>query len=108
MAEWVASSGKLAVHEENAPKVLTSPRHRGVRRGSKIVLSSLALSPVFFFFSLVIGAPIPMLIPLTFFLIGLSVMLYSRIFGEETPSVEDRHEASGLGTIVPYLQHQTI
>jgi hypothetical protein len=99
LAEWVASSGKLAVHEEIAPKVITSPRRRGIRRGVKVVLSSLALSPVFFFFSLVIGAPIPMLIPLTFFLIGLSVMLYSRIFGEETPYLGGRHEESGLKTM---------
>ncbi len=100
LAEWIASGGNLAVREENAPLVLTSPRRRGIRRGAKVVLSSLALTPVFFFFSVVVGAPIPMLIPLTFFLIGLSVMLYSRIFGEETPYIGSQQaEASGLGTM---------
>lgn len=100
LAEWITSGGNLAVREENASKVLTSPRRRGIRRGAKVVLSSLALAPVFFFFSLVVGAPIPMLIPLTFFLIGLSVMLYSRIFGEEIPYIGGQQtEASGLGTM---------
>ncbi len=100
LAEWIASGGNLAVRQENAPMVLTSPRRRGIRRGVKVVFSSLALTPVFFFFSLLMGAPIPMLIPLTFFLIGLSVMLYSRIFGEATPYIRGQHtEASGLRTM---------
>lgn len=63
------------------------------------MFSSLALTPVFFF-SLLVGAPIPMLIPLTFFLIGLSMMLYSRIFSEETPYIGSQQaEAAGLGTM---------
>ena len=101
LAEWIASGGNLAVREENAPMVLTSPRRRGVRRGAKVVFASLASTPVFFFFSLLAGAPIPMFIPLTFFLIGLSIMLYSRIFGEETPTYIEGQQAnvSGLGTM---------
>jgi hypothetical protein len=100
LAEWIVSGGNLTVRQENAPMVLTSPRRKGIRRGVKVVFSSLALTPVFFFFSLLIGAPIPMLIPLTFFLIGLSVMLYSRIFSEEIPYNGGQHdEASGLGTM---------
>jgi hypothetical protein len=99
LAEWIASGGNLTVREENAPVVLTSPRRRGIRRGAKVVFSSLASTPVFFFFSLLVGAAIPMLIPLTFFLIGLSMMLYSRIFAEETPYIGGQQaEASGLGT----------
>ena len=100
LAEWIASGGNLAVREENAPMVLTSPRRRGVRRGAKVVFASLASTPVFFFFSLLAGAPIPMFIPLTFFLIGLSVMLYSRIFGEETQYIGGQQaEPFGLRTM---------
>lgn len=100
LAEWIASGGNLAVRQENAPIVLTSPRRRGIRRGAKIVFFSLASTPVFFFFSLLVGAPIPMLIPLTFFLIGLSAMLYSRIFGEPTPNIRGQQaEAFGLKTM---------
>ena len=101
LAEWISSGGNLAVREENAPIVLASPKRRGVRRGAKVVFSSLASTPVFFFFSLVMGAPIPMLIPLTILLIGLSMMLYSRIFGEETQYIKGQQtETSGLGTML--------
>ena len=100
LAEWIASGGSPALREENAPMVLTTPRHRGVRRGAKVVFFSLATTPVFFFFSLLVGAPIPMLIPLTFFLIGISVMLYSRIFNEATPYIGGQQdEAFGLRTM---------
>ena len=100
LAEWIANGGNLAVGVENAPIVLTSPRRRGIRRGAKVVFASLASTPVFFFFSLLVGAPIPMLIPLTFFLTGLSVMLYSRIFCEATPHIGSKQsEAFGLGTM---------
>ena len=98
LTEWIASGGNLAVRDENAPVVLTSPRRRGVRRGAKVVFSSLASTPIFFFFSVLVGEGYPMLIPLTFFLIGLSMMLYSRIFAEETPYIGGQQaEASGLG-----------
>jgi endogenous inhibitor of DNA gyrase (YacG/DUF329 family) len=100
LAEWIAKGGNLVVREENAPILLTSPRRKGIRRGAKIVFGSLASTPVFFFFSALIGAPIPMLIPLTFFLIGISVMLYSRIFSEETPYIRSQQaQTSGLWTM---------
>lgn len=100
LAEWLAGGELVVRDEENATIISASPRRKGIRRGAKLMFLSGVLVPVFFFFSLLVDAPIPMLIPLTFFLIGLSMMLYSRIFGEETPYIRGQQtEPSGLGTM---------
>lgn len=83
LAEWLAGGELVVRDKENATMISASPRRKGIRRGAKLMFWSGVLVPVFFFFSLLIGAPIPMLIPITVFLIGLSVMLYARLFGEE-------------------------
>jgi endogenous inhibitor of DNA gyrase (YacG/DUF329 family) len=101
LAEWLAGGGELAVRdEENATMISASPRRKGIRRGVKFMFLSGVLVPVFFFFSLLIEAPIPLLIPLTVFLIGLFLMLYARLFGEETSHGKSHQsQPSSLGTM---------
>lgn len=41
------------------------------------------LAPVFFGLSIIVGNPGPLIAPLTIFLTGLSLLLYSHLFGEE-------------------------
>ncbi len=100
LAEWLAGGELVVRDEENATMILPSPRRKGIRRGAKLMFLSGVLVPVFFFFSLLIGAPIPLLVPITVFLIGLSLMLYARLFGEEM-SHGRGHETqpSTLGTM---------
>ncbi len=101
LAEWLASGGELAVrNEENATMMSASPKRKGIRRGAKLMFLSGVLMPVFFFFSLLIGAPIPLLIPITIFLIGLSLMLYARLFSEEALPVKSQQaQPSRLDTM---------
>ena len=98
LAEWLAGGATLAVPEE-APLVLASPRRKGISRGAKLMFLSGVLLPIFFGLSIAVDAPVPLLIPLTIFLAGLSLMLYSRIFGEETPPVRGQQvRPARLGT----------
>lgn len=78
LATWVASGGPT---EEQF--VSTSPRRKGIRRGAKLLFLSAVLFPLFLGFSLLIDEPVPLFVPFAIFLAGISIMLYSRIFGEE-------------------------
>lgn len=53
---------------------------------------SVVLLPVFLGLCFLVDHPTPLFIPFTVFLAGLSLMLYSRIFGEDIPPAK-----SGLG-----------
>lgn len=87
LAEWLASGGGvLALGEEEAPLPVASPRRRGISRGAKLIFISVVLVPIFFGLSILVDNPIPLMLPFTLFLAGLSIMLYSRLFGEEIPS----------------------
>ena len=81
LATWVASGGPT-----EAQFASTSPRRKGVRRGAKLLFLSAVLFPIFLGFSFLIDEPVPLFVPITVFLAGISIMLYSRIF-EEVRSV---------------------
>src|SRR5215210_6173514 len=82
LAEWIASGGVLAARTEAAPpQALASPRRKGIRRGAKLMFWSGVLLPIFFGFCFLADNPAPLLVPLTIFLAGLTMMLYARLFG---------------------------
>jgi hypothetical protein len=83
VSEWLAGGLALAVREEAAPPALMSPKRRNIRRGAKLMFISGVLLPIFFGISLMVDGPGPLIVPFTIFLAGLSLYLYSRIFGEE-------------------------
>lgn len=85
LAEWVAGGGGLTLREEEAPVKLVSPRRKGMRRGAKLLFLSVVLTPIFLALSFMIDGPVPLFFPFTIFLAGLSLLLYSRLFIEETP-----------------------
>ncbi len=100
LAKWLAGGGVPAGHEEETQVPLPSPRRKRIRRGAKLMFLGGILLPVFFLFGGVVGTPAPLLVPLTIFLLGLSLMLYARLFGEETSSVKTQQaQPSGLGTM---------
>jgi zinc-ribbon domain len=82
VADWLAGSGELSLREKSHPKVL-SPKRKGMRFGAKAMFWGAAITPVFLGLSLAVDEPGPLLIPMIVFLAGLSILLYSRLFGEE-------------------------
>jgi hypothetical protein len=60
---------------------------------------SAVLLPICFGLSLIADHPAPLFISLAVFLAGLSLMLYTRLFGEEfAPPASQPGQPSGLGT----------
>jgi hypothetical protein len=85
VADWLAGNGALAVREDAQVDVL-SPRRRGMRHGAKIMFWGGILLPIFFGISIAVDGPFPLFIPFIIVLVGFSLWLYARLFGEETPS----------------------
>jgi hypothetical protein len=89
----------LSVSEE-APITLPSQRRKGTRRGAKLIFLSAVLTPIFLGLSFLFDSPIPLFIPATVFLAGLSLMLYFRLFGEDIPLTGSQQEQPAwLGTM---------
>jgi hypothetical protein len=100
LTEWVAAgavpSTDAAVKKVSAP----SPRRKGIRRGAKMMFLSGVLLPVFLSISLALGEGGPMIIPGLVFFVGLTIMLYSRLFREDVPSFEsDPAQTSRLAAV---------
>jgi hypothetical protein len=84
VAEWLAG-GVFSVREEAQPD-MPSPRRKGMRRGAKIMFWGGIMLPIFLGLSIAFDSPVPLLFPLIIFLAGFSMLLYSRLFGEELSS----------------------
>lgn len=101
LAEWLASSGGVPAERGEETQVsLPSPRRKGIRRGAKLMFLSGVLLPVFLLFCIAVEDGFPLLFPLTIFFVGLSLMLYARLFGDEIAPVKSQHsKSSGLETM---------
>ena len=84
LQEWLARGGVAAVNENSGP-ILPSPKRVGMRRGAKLVFVSVVLFPIFLGLSFLVDSPVPLFVPFTIFLAGLAFVLYTLIFGEDTP-----------------------
>jgi hypothetical protein len=80
LAAWLAGHGVLAIPDQRQ-KPLT-PRRKGMRFGAKMMFWAAIAFPVFMVFSVAADSPGPLFLPFLVFLAGLSILLYSRIFGE--------------------------
>ena len=59
-----------------------------------------ALLPVFLLFSIAVEDGFPLLIPLMIFFVGLTLMLYARLFSEEiSPIKSQQAQTPGLGAM---------
>ena len=86
LAEWLARGGMIpAVPEQSPSRPPVTPKRKGIRRGAKLMFISAVLLIPFFALSVVNDHPGPMVIPFTFFFAGLSILLYSVLFGEDVP-----------------------
>jgi hypothetical protein len=75
-----------------------TPRQKGLRFGTILILAALAVTPLFFAWAVVANGPAPLLAPLTIFLTGLCFVLYSRAFKDDF-SVPDKRQQYQLGDI---------
>ena len=90
LAEWLASGAPLPTQPILQAQPQTtgmSPRRKGIRRGGKVMFFSGVLFVICMGFSLAIEEPGPLILPFAVFLVGLAMMLYARLFSEDTPSV---------------------
>ena len=72
-------------------------RRRDMRRGAKLMFFSAFLFPVFLALGLAVDEPAPLLIPLFTFLAGLALVLYARLFADNTMPVGTGAARTDLG-----------
>ena len=83
----VISTNLVPIPAEAVPRKIARRRLRGVKRGAKAMFLSGVLAPVFLGLSFLADNPGPLLIPLTIFLAGLALVLYTQLFGEGASTV---------------------
>jgi hypothetical protein len=99
LAEWVAGGGGALAAQEETQAASPSARRKGIRRGAKLMFISVPLFAVFLGLSILVDGPAPLMIPLAVFLTGLTLMLYARLFAEETaPAKREQPQSSISGT----------
>lgn len=88
LAEWLAG-GALPVRHHDEPKKTEplSPRRKGIRRAAKLMFFSAVLFPVFVAISIAVEEGGPMVLPVIVFFIALVMMLYARLFSDNTARV---------------------
>ena len=100
LAEWVAAGGVPSTSAAVQKVASRSPRRRGVRLGAKVMFFGGVLFPVVLAISLAVDEGGPMILPVLVFFVGLAIMLYSRFFGEEIPSLQSElAQPSRLATV---------
>jgi len=88
LMEWVAGGGLPAKRTEDAPVAGVSPRRKGIRRAAKVMFFSGVLFPIFLAVSLALEEGGPMVLPFGVFFVGLVLMLYARLFSDNTAPVK--------------------
>ena len=88
LAEWVAGVGVPATSAAAKKVSARSSRRKGIRLGAKVMFLSGVLLPPFLAISLAVDEGGPMILPAIIFFVGLTIMLYSRLFREDIPSFE--------------------
>ncbi|MCA1618906.1 MAG: hypothetical protein LC795_06260 [Acidobacteria bacterium] len=71
----------------------------GTRRGAKLMFFSVVLFPVFFAFCFLVDGPVPLFVPLTVFLAGLVMLVYSLLFGEDLIPAGGAAARGGLNAV---------
>jgi hypothetical protein len=84
LSEWLASGGALNLSDPQTPQAARPLLQRkGVRQGAQLMFLSGVLVPILFGLSLVVDHPGPLLVSVFIFFVGLAIMLYARLFGED-------------------------
>jgi hypothetical protein len=90
LAEWLASGAVPAIYAAETKMPSRSRRQKGIRRGGKVMFLGGALFPLFLGLSIAVDEPGPLIFPVLIFFVGLAMMLYSRLFVEDIPSIQSQ------------------
>jgi hypothetical protein len=87
VTELLSSNGVLAERETRR----FIPARKRSRLGAKAIFSSIVLIPVALALGILTDSPIPLLLPATVFIFGVTLISYYRIFGDDIlPGREER------------------
>ena len=86
--EWLSGGGLPAKRPEDSTVAAISPRRKGIRRAAKLMFFSGVLFPIFLVISLAFEEGGPMVVPFGLFFVALVMMLYARLFSDNTPRVK--------------------
>src|SRR5215210_1746089 len=81
LAEWLSGGLPAGAVEAPAPR---SRRRKGIRRGAKLMFLGGMLFPVGLIISFIVDDGGPMFFPIMFLFVGLLLMLYARLFSDDT------------------------
>src|SRR5262245_45710068 len=86
LAEWM--TGGLPVRRADLAQVsAATPRRKGIRRAAKLMFFSGVLFPVFMAISIGVREGAIMTFPIIIFFVSLVMMLYARLFSDNTAPV---------------------
>lgn len=92
--ELLVTDGALPARAIDCQSGFLATGRKSVRRGAKLIFFSLISLPVFLALSFINDSPGPLLPPALAFLAGLTLVLYTWIFGEDIlPSKQDAQPA---------------
>ena len=95
LSDWIGGTGVPAKNLNEPASQLTSPRREAIRRSAKLMFVSGVLLPVCLVFSLIFDEGAIMLLPIPVFFVALVMMLYARLFTDNTP--RESRERQPLG-----------
>ena len=96
VSELLVNDGVPAKIEPIAESITRTERRRRYRQGAKLLFFSVVALPIAIGLSIIFDAPGPLFIPMAMFLAGIFVMLYSRIFIEETLPAREKSRLKEL------------
>jgi endogenous inhibitor of DNA gyrase (YacG/DUF329 family) len=105
LAEWLAGGGvpakrKAKRKKDKAELPASSRRRKGIRRAGKLMFISGVLFPIFLVISLSVDDGGPMIVPFITFFVSFVLMLYARLFSDDTPYLNtEQAQPSGLGSM---------
>ncbi|HEX4950107.1 MAG TPA: zinc ribbon domain-containing protein [Blastocatellia bacterium] len=75
----------LLPHQITPPPPELTLKKREMRRGAKLFFASFISFPLFALLCAIPNNPVPLVVPLTLFIAGISWMLYAKFFCDDTP-----------------------
>jgi len=100
LGEWLAPGEGTALRQGKIKAPPLASARKETKRGAKLMFFSAVLAPVFFGLCFLVDGPAPLLVPLSIFLLGLAMICYAHLFGEEIlPSIGRPKQALTQGTM---------
>ena len=96
VSELLINEGVPVKIEPVEQRLTRTERRRRYRQGAKLLFFSVVALPIAIGLSIAFDSPGPIFIPLTLFLAGIFVTLYSRLFIEETLPAREQSRLKDL------------